>query len=44
MRVKPATQSDANREFSGHRHIEWRWFMLALIALAMLDYLSAVSG
>jgi hypothetical protein len=42
--VKPATQSDANSEFSGHRRIEWRWFMLALIALATLDYLSAGRG
>jgi hypothetical protein len=41
--VKPATQTDANREFKGPRHTEWQWFVIALVAFAIMDYLGLQS-
>ena len=41
--VKPATQSDANREFKSQQRIEWQWFVTALVAFAIMDYLGLLS-
>ncbi len=38
--VSHASQSDANREFKSHQGIEWQWFFITLIALAIMDYLA----
>jgi hypothetical protein len=38
--VKPATQSDANREFKSPRHTEWQWFVIALVMFAIMDFLT----
>jgi hypothetical protein len=35
--VRPATQSDTNREFRAHQGIEWRWFMVMLFAFVIIN-------
>ena len=37
--VRPATQSNANREFRS-QGIEWRWFMILSFAFAIINYLA----
>jgi hypothetical protein len=41
--VMPATQTDANREFKSPRRTEWQWFVIALVAFAIMDYLGLQS-
>ncbi len=35
--VRPARQGDANREFGGCQGIEWRLFVIMLVAFAIMD-------
>ena len=37
--VRFASQTDFNREFKRQRRIGWKWFMLALVAFTIIDYL-----
>jgi hypothetical protein len=37
--VKLATQTDAKREFKYPRHTGWQWFVVTLVAFAIMDYL-----
>jgi hypothetical protein len=39
FRVRDATQTNLKREFQRRGHTNWRWFLTALIAFSILDYL-----
>jgi hypothetical protein len=36
--VRPASQTDLNREFKNSRAIEWQWFSVALLTLTIIDF------
>jgi hypothetical protein len=38
--VRPARQGDANRDFGSYQGIEWRSFLIMLVAFAIMDYLA----
>jgi hypothetical protein len=38
--VRPARQGDANRDFGSYQGIEWRLFLIMLVAFAIMDYLA----
>ena len=37
--VRSSSQTDLNREFKGQRRIGWNWFLIALLAFTVIDYL-----
>jgi hypothetical protein len=36
--VRPASQTDLNREFKSPRHIEWQWFLVALLTFTVIVF------
>jgi hypothetical protein len=39
FRIRDAKHTDLNREFKRTRHTGWQWFIIALLAFTILDYL-----
>jgi len=37
-------EGDANREFKSQQPIEWQWFVIALVAFAIMDFLCLGRG
>jgi len=37
--VRFSSQTDLNREFRRERRIGWNWFLIALLAFTIIDYL-----
>jgi hypothetical protein len=40
FRVPDATQTDLKREFGRRGRTDWQWVIVALLAFAILDYLT----
>jgi hypothetical protein len=40
FRARDATQTDLKREFKRRGPVEWQWGITALLAFAILDYLT----
>jgi hypothetical protein len=36
--VRPASQTDLNREFKSPRHIEWQWFLVPLLTFTIIVF------
>jgi hypothetical protein len=39
-RLRAAAQSDINTEFKSQQGIEWKWFLIALVTFAIMDFLA----
>jgi hypothetical protein len=39
FRARDAAQKDIRREFESRGHADWQWWIAALLAFAILDYL-----
>jgi hypothetical protein len=39
FRPRDATQTDLKREFESRGRSDWRWYITALLAFSILDYL-----